>query len=312
MSVKSSDIPAPKSGLASVFLRSQFLSKPRRPPKSTDFTGKVAMVTGASTGLGFHCCKHLLDHNISHLILAVRSVNRGEAAAAKLRREHPGVAAKVDVWELEMGSYKSVQAFAQRAAAELPRLDMAVLNAGKISVDFEINESTGHEQTIQVNYLSTILLAILLLPVFRKTKRYPGDSPGGLSIVNSGMSYAAKLDNRDEVPLLKSFDVKPKVWNIAAQTERYSASKLLAHLCLPSLVENVNSDEVVVNLVDPGLCKGTELHRDGKGMPLVFMELLKTMTGRTLELGSTTYVDAVAVKGKESHGCYIMDWSIKP
>jgi len=39
---------------------------------------------------------------------------------------------------------------------------------------------------------------------------------------------------------------------------------------------------------------------------------VKAVIGRTTEVGSTTYIDAAVVKGKESHGCYIMDWQLRP
>ncbi|EOO00286.1 putative short-chain dehydrogenase reductase family protein [Phaeoacremonium minimum UCRPA7] len=94
--------------------------------------------------------------------------------------------------------------------------------------------------------------------------------------------------------------------------ERYATSKLLQHLVLPKLTAYVNPDDVIVNLVDPGFCKGSGLHRDAHGMIKAILSLMKTITGRTLETGSSTYVDASVIKGKESHGCFVMDWSIKP
>jgi hypothetical protein len=39
---------------------------------------------------------------------------------------------------------------------------------------------------------------------------------------------------------------------------------------------------------------------------------MKSLLGRTLEVGASTYVDAAVVKGKESHGSYIADWEVKP
>ena len=74
----------------------------------------------------------------------------------------------------------------------------------------------------------------------------------------------------------------------------------------------VNPKDVIVNLVDPGLCKGSGLFRDVSGLISVIWAVVKSATGRTLELGSSTYVDAAVVKGKESHGCFVMDWKICP
>jgi NAD(P)-dependent dehydrogenase (short-subunit alcohol dehydrogenase family) len=161
---------------------------------------------------------------------------------------------------------------------------------------------------VQVNYLGTFLLAMLLLPVLRDRE---AKRPGRLSIVGSGGVFAAKLPNRDKRPFLKSFDdlaVQP--WDA---TERYFSSKVLGMLFFVRLMEHLpGADEVVVNIVDPGFCKGTELHREASGLVSAVMSISKALTGRSLVDGAWTYVDAAVVKGKESHGCFVMDWEIRP
>lgn len=104
-----------------------------------------------------------MDLQLSRLILAVRSISRGEEAAAKFRRVHPE--AHIEVWQLDMSDYSSIQAFVSRVDSQLGRVDIVLLNAGVIKLHFAIVKSTGHEETLQVNYISTMLLAILLLPI---------------------------------------------------------------------------------------------------------------------------------------------------
>ncbi|CZR59937.1 related to short-chain dehydrogenase/reductase family protein, putative [Phialocephala subalpina] len=302
-SSKSLEMAPNTSNVGSIFIKSQ-RAKPVKLPKDTNLSGQTAIVTGASTGLGFHCCRHLLSFQLSHLIMPVRSVKRGEDAASKLRAEFPRV--KIEVWTLEMSSYESIQAFVRRVEKDLPRLDIAILNAGLTNEHFEIVESTGHEEVIQVNYLSTVLLSILLLPAL-KTKS-PPSTPGRLTIVNSGTSYFAKFPNRHEISLLKSFDDK-STWNA---NEQYPCSKLLLHYFMVKLINYVDSKDVIVNCVDPGLVKGTSLSRDVKVALSVVYSVVKSLIGRLLDAGSSTYVDAAVVKGKESHGCFVMDWKIAP
>ncbi|TVY80556.1 Short chain dehydrogenase yanD [Lachnellula suecica] len=303
-SSKSLSMQPSHDSMPKLFYKSQFHAKPVQPPKDTNLFGQVAIVTGASTGLGFHSCRQLLFLKLPHLIIAVRSAKKGEDAASKLRTEYPG--AKIEVWMLEMSSYASIQDFARRVEKDLTRLDVAILNAGIVKQDYSVVESTGNEEVLQVNYLSTVLLSILLLPAL-KTKS-PPSLPGRLTIVGSGVALFAKFPNRNEVPLLKSFNTNAK-WD---PSERYWVSKLLLHYFLAKLVNFVNAKDVMVNVIDPGLCKGSGLNRDTTGAPAVVMAIMKRVAGRTLELGASTYIDAAVTKGWESHGCFVSDWGISP
>ncbi|KAJ9149318.1 NAD(P)-binding domain protein [Pleurostoma richardsiae] len=303
---KSLEMEPSQDGLAKLFFKSQFFAKTRWPPKDTDLSGQVAIVTGATTGLGLECARQLLDFKLSHLIVAVRSLERGESIAATLRKSHPK--ATVEVWLLEMESYESIQRFARRVDETLPRLDIAILNAGLIALDFRLVPSTGHESVIQVNYLSTMLLAILLLPILKA--KHPAGRPGRLTIVNSGTSLYAKFPNHKERPLLKSFDdLSIMPWD---PTERYWSSKLIGQLFFIKLFPHVDPDDVILNMVDPGLVKGTGLHRDAHGFFGYFYTFLKAISGRSMAAGASTYIDAAVVRGKESHGCSLMDWKIYP
>ncbi|KAE8342847.1 hypothetical protein BDV24DRAFT_173547 [Aspergillus arachidicola] len=287
-----------------IFLKSQLCTKAAWPPKITTLIDKVAIVTGANTGLGLESSRQLLSYNLSHLTIAVRSVTKGETAAATLRKEYP--MATIEVWELDMSSYDSVRAFVRRTETQLARLDIVVLNAGLQNIQFGVVPSTGHEETVQVNYLSTVLLCILLLPVLKN--KSPAGTPGRLSIVSSGTALFARFPHRKFSPLLPSYD-DPRNFDLI---EQYSASKLLGHMFMWKLADYVSADDVVVNLVDPGFTKGTQLQRDVSGVVSLAMSLAKVATARTVRDGASTYLDATVVKGKESHGCFVMDWQIRP
>jgi NAD(P)-dependent dehydrogenase (short-subunit alcohol dehydrogenase family) len=285
-----------------IFFRNQFLTKPSWPPESTDLTGKVAIVTGANQGLGLETADQLLALQLSQLIFAVRSEGKGIAAAESLRKKYP--TATIDVLQLDMSSYDSIRTFVAQVE-KFERIDIAILNAGVRKTKPEIVPSTGHEETIQVNYISTVLLCILLLPVL---KRSSAQGPGRISIIGSGLAFAAKFSNRKASPLLPSFD---DAKNFDAM-DTYNTTKLLGMMFLYKLVDCVSADDVVVNLVDPGFVKGTGLSRDLSFVVSAVMTPWKQVAARSLKVGASTYVDAAVVKGKESHGCYIMSWKICP
>jgi NAD(P)-dependent dehydrogenase (short-subunit alcohol dehydrogenase family) len=285
------------------FIKNQFRTPTVYPPKDLDLTSQVAIVTGSNTGLGYEASRQLLSYKLSHLVMAVRTVQKGETAADQLRKDFPQ--ATIEVWMLDMNSYESIQSFADRVKSDLPRLDMAILNAGLGKQTFGTVPATGHEESVQVNYLSTSLLAILLLPILKT--RSPSGKPGRLTLINSATAYMTKFQNRDAKQLLASFD-DPKQWD---GNDRYGSSKLLGQMFTYKLLEYVSADDVIINLADPGLVKGTGL--GGKGGILISVaRSIFSLAGRTVEAGATAYVDAVAVKGKESHGCFLMSWEIAP
>ncbi len=303
--VSSKDLPPSTRPFYNVFYHNQFRAKPQWPATGTSLVGQTAIVTGANTGLGYEAAVQLLGLKLSRLILAVRSNERGEAAAAKLRSRHPG--ASIEVWLLDMCSYDSVRAFASRVESAPWRIDIVLLNAGLSRLHFNLIKATGHEETIQVNYYSTMLLALLLLPTL-KAKRPPGAPPARLTISSAALTLAAKFPNRAAVPLLSSFD---NLENFDRQ-ETYNSSKLLAQMFLWTLVDYISADDVIINLADPAWCKGTELTRE---VPLALRPLVMSfagLTGRTPQVGASCYVDAIVNKGKESHGCFLMSWAIHP
>ncbi|KAJ9620306.1 hypothetical protein H2204_012342 [Knufia peltigerae] len=300
-----------------IFFRNQFRTKIELPSKSRypDVEGLCGIITGSNTGLGHEASSQLLSLGLSRLIMGVRSIARGEAAASKLRSVNPS--ARIDVWDLDMESYDSIQAFARRVATEtdLPRIDFVILNAGVAPVTYTTTKATGHEQTIQVNHIGTFLLSTLLLPTLRKKKTVRDDSrgpgsgiPATLTIVNSVTAHLAKFPNKDSRPLLPSFD-DPKTYD---PQERYGVSKLLNQLATVRLCGMVDPDDVIINMVDPGLTKNTNLARDAKGALALAVKVFNGVAGRPLDRAASTYVSAVLGYGKESHGCFMMNGKIAP
>jgi NAD(P)-dependent dehydrogenase (short-subunit alcohol dehydrogenase family) len=245
-----------------------------------------------------------LQLRVSRLIMAVRSLPKGEAAAASLRAEFPD--AKIVVWELDMASFGSVQAFAARCDRELDRLHVAVLNAGLAKLDYERAEEGGHrEMTIQVNYLATALLAILVIP---KLKPVPSSSrPGRLSIITSDAALGVKLKDPGQGTLLEWFDQPEKFDGF----QQYSRSKLLITMFVARLAEAVSPYEVIINSCNPGPVKGTAFISEMDSWVIrVAFGLVQSLLGRKAVDGAAVYIHSCLVLGKESHGSWT-DWAIR-
>ncbi|KAL7787154.1 hypothetical protein V8C37DRAFT_405014 [Trichoderma ceciliae] len=284
------------------FLWRQF-TRPKPLPVGITLAGEVAIVTGSNIGLGLSVCRQFLELGLSCLIMGVRSQAKGDAAAAQLRRDFPN--AVVLVWIVDMESYDSVRVFANRCES-LDRIDIVILNAGLIKTPYTVVRATGNEVTLQVNYLSTALLTILLLPIL-KAKRAAGASrPSVLSLVGSDSMYENGVELRG--PILPQFQREDSF----SQFSWYGKSKLLQTIFVSKLADVVSPDDVLVNVSNPGMTRGTDFFR---GYPAFIIRLIaigQWVLARPVRVAATTYLDAVLVQGEKSHGSFTSDWAIKP
>ncbi|KAF4975924.1 hypothetical protein FZEAL_7341 [Fusarium zealandicum] len=286
------------------FLYRQFIEGVPRIPSDVDLSGQAALITGSNIGLGLDCARQLLALNLSHLIIAVRSQTRGDAAAKMLQAEFPR--AKIEVSIVDMSSYKSIQAFAKRCEA-LQRLDIAVLNAGLRRPGFERAEDTKHEMTFQINCLSTALLGLLLLPILKEKRRTA--SPARLALVGSDVTYWAKWTSSDYNSI---FDVVDSAANFESM-EAYKTSKLFLLMFVDKLAQLVPADEIIINFPNPGLCGGTQFGSDSPSdLGEVIFRAMSFLIARPAAVGARQYVNAVTVQGVESHGSFVGEGKIKP
>jgi NAD(P)-dependent dehydrogenase (short-subunit alcohol dehydrogenase family) len=121
-----------------------------------DQSGRTVLVTGANSGLGLETAKALARRG-AHVIMAVRDIAKGRAAAAAIADDHPG--ADLEVRRLDLADLESVSAFADDLTG---RLDGLVNNAG-IMVPPRSLSPQGHESQFAVNHLGHFALTGLLL-----------------------------------------------------------------------------------------------------------------------------------------------------
>ncbi len=119
-----------------------------------DLTGKRAIVTGASSGIGVETARALADAGAA-VTLAVRNIEAGERVAAEIR-EGTGNGA-VTVGALDLSDLSSVRAF---VAAWSGPLDILVNNAGVMAIQELTLSSSGHEMQFATNHLGHFALAL--------------------------------------------------------------------------------------------------------------------------------------------------------
>ncbi|KPM40834.1 hypothetical protein AK830_g5718 [Neonectria ditissima] len=280
-------------------------------PPSINLSGKTAIVTGASSGIGLEISRQLLTLKVSNLILAVRNITKGEAVRQSLISD-PAVKAanpnaNVKVMSLDTENYASARQFASAFTAEFADLHLLMLNAGIGTLGREF-ASSGHEKNIQVNYLSNVLLTFALLPVLEAT----ADRTGAATRVTwtGSRSYrmtslASKLPLKQGEAVLKHFDEAKGIPSFVG----YGDSKLLVVFFQRELARRYSADKVIVNNFCPGMAN--------TGMSDVLpiylripVNLVKAIRARSPEKAAWIGLNAALVAGTETHGHLLEDVSV--
>jgi len=130
-----------------------------------DQTGRVAVITGANTGLGYETALALAGHG-AHVVLAVRNLDKGKDAAARIAAKSSD--AEVTLAELDLTSLDSIRAAAEQLRSDYDRIDLLINNAGVMWTPkgttkdgFELQFGTNHLG----HFAFTGLLLDRLLPI---------------------------------------------------------------------------------------------------------------------------------------------------
>ena len=152
-----------------------------------DQSGKVAIVTGAGSGLGFETVRALAGKN-AKVVMAVRNTAKGREAAARIKKECPR--ADVGVMELDLADLSSVRKFAQDFTKRFPRLDLLINNAGVMVPPYGKTVG-GFELQFGTNHLGHFALTVLLIDMLKKV------SGSRIVTVSSGAHAFGMLDFDD-------------------------------------------------------------------------------------------------------------------
>ncbi|KZO98826.1 NAD(P)-binding protein [Calocera viscosa TUFC12733] len=259
-------------------------------------TGRTVLLTGGNVGLGLETAKHLAALGPARLIITSRSAARGAAALKEIEASGKGKCVKVECWEVDCSNFASVKALAERFAKDGGgKLDLLVLNAG-VACPWR-NTPDGWEEMVQVNHLSTALLAIRMLPFLLAAK--PDPPTPRIVIVSSGVHLRV-----DDVPEFTATNMLRKLNNEKEyggedkkMFHRYGLSKLFNVFFTVSLSERLPSGSPLsVNAVAPGFCHSQLLRNVNSWGFWLYAQVM----ARRTEVGSRTLVHAAV--GKDLDG----------
>ncbi len=132
-----------------------------------DQSSKVAIVTGANSGIGYEMARELARKGAT-VVLACRSQSRGETALSQIRTENPN--ANVELMLLNLGDLASVRGFADEFNNRYDRLDILINNAGIMMPPFG-KTADGFEIQFGVNHLGHFALTGLLHNLITRTSK---------------------------------------------------------------------------------------------------------------------------------------------
>jgi len=233
--------------------------------------GKVAVITGGNSGIGFETAAALAGVG-AEVVITARDAAKGEQATKEVASRHPG--ASVDLVVFDLGSLASVRDGAKQILDKCPRIDVLINNAGLVLSDRR-ETVDGFETTFAVNHLGHFLLTDLLLD------RIKASAPARIINVSSTAHKGAGGG-------LDFDDLQSK--NGYSGMMVYSRSKLANIYFTTELAKRLAGTGITVNALHPGTV-ATGYGRDGdtKGVVAFGLKLIKPFV-LTAEKGARTSI----------------------
>ncbi|KAI0336796.1 NAD-P-binding protein [Cubamyces sp. BRFM 1775] len=257
-----------------------FISKqPKFDPAKdlADLTGKVAIVTGGNSGIGYATVQHLARRG-AKVYIGARSEERAKAAIERLRAEglQPGNG-ELDWFQLDLGDPRKAKEGAEAFLAKEQRLNILVNNAGIMRVPYNIDKTYGIQDNMLVNHVSPFVFTKALLPLLVQTAKEPGSD---VRIVMVASGTIRMLKGR-EVHFRDINDFNLKFSGILADMNRYALSKLANVLYAKQLQKKFDFEGIPITVMSlhPGSVNTEGLSKDPSMQTFLVGPVIKSLLG---------------------------------
>ena len=184
-----------------------------------DLTGKLAIVTGANSGLGFGLARRLAAAD-ADVVMAIRNRAKGEAAIEKIRATVPD--AKLTIKTLDLSSLAAVAALGEQLNAEGRPIDILINNAGVMTPPERDTTADGFELQFGSNHLGHFALTGHLLPLLRAAKDARVVSLSSLAARTGRMHFDDPQFEKSYAPMSAYGQSKVAVLMFARELDRRS------------------------------------------------------------------------------------------
>jgi NAD(P)-dependent dehydrogenase (short-subunit alcohol dehydrogenase family) len=257
---------------------------------NADLTGKVAVVTGATTGIGKQIAAGLIRLG-AYVVIGARDSARGEGARAELAAIAPERNA-VEVLPLDVADQASIRAFCTDLPSRHETLDILVNNAGAWFTDRR-ESADGLELTFATNVMGPYLLTTLLSPALVRR--------GHARVVNVVSSISGNYDATD-----LQFTTRP-FKGFAA----YAQSKQALRMLTEEFADHFTGTGVTVNSAAPGFVR-TEFNRNAHGLQTTMINLSVRLFGVSPARGADTPLwVAAAPELRDTTGAFFVNRKAK-
>lgn len=237
-----------------------------------NLTGKIAIVTGANSGIGYETAKNLAEKGAT-VVLACRNLEKAQAAQNEIMQTAKN--ARLEIMELDLASLASVRKFAEAFKAKYATLDLLINNAGVMTPPFT-KTTEGFEVQFGANHLGHFALTGLLLDCLLATPK------ARIVNVSSGMHHTGTID-------FANLNAE-KGYNPSGAYAQSKLANLLFTLELNRRLASIGAD-VIATAAHPGWTV--------TGLQKGFMHTVSGLLGQKPEMGALPTLQAAVDPGAQ-------------